>query len=221
VAFLVAACGVATSTGTPQASAQAPTPVVTASGGATNPGGSASPGASSPADSPTPGASTQPTTSAGPSASSGASASTAPGGAEACSGSDANRAFFANFAHAVSWPVFCAVLPKGWFVTAGSNRLANGGRLVIAYKGPGGATLTLSEGSFCTSAAGCIPSVADGGSTPFGSRSGLLYDLSGSGGPAWTIVVDGGRTPMWTMETHGLDQPTTVALAAALATVNG
>jgi hypothetical protein len=119
--------------------------------------------------------------------------------------------------------VFCPVLPKPWFVKTGISHVANGGSLVISYTGPGGARLTLSEGTFCTDANGCVPAVADSGSAPFGSLSGLVYDLSGlgSGSDGWAIVVDGGQSPMWKLETHGLDRATSVQLAAALAEVSG
>ena len=40
----------------------------------------------------------------------------ASGSAAACAGSDDNRAFYANAAGAVDWPVYCPVLPAGWFV---------------------------------------------------------------------------------------------------------
>jgi hypothetical protein len=219
VPLILAACGGAT--GSPSGAA---TPASSASAVASTasvaPGDTASPDASAPADSPTPGDSTSPTASDEPSASPTASAAT--GGAAACSGSDNNRTFFANFARSISWTVFCPVLPKPWFVDTGKSVLAGGGWLVISYKGgPGGAKLTLSEGSFCTDANGCVPSGADAGSVPFGSKTGLLYSLSGSGDNAWAVVVDGGQDPSWMLETHGLDQATTVALAADLAVVGG
>lgn len=146
---------------------------------------------------------------------------TPPGGAAACTGSDNNRAFYLNFAHSTPWPVFCAVLPKGWYVDSGKSVLAGGGWLKISFKNGGSTRVALSEGSFCTDANGCVPSVANAGSAPFGTLSGLVYDLSGSGAPDWAIVVDGGQTPSWMLETQGLDQATTLAFAAALAQVGG
>jgi hypothetical protein len=138
------------------------------------------------------------------------------GAAEACSGSDANRAFFAQAAGAVDWPVMCAVLPKGWFVSEGSYRKANGGKLLISYKGPGGATLSLSEGSFCTADDGCVPAGGDLGDAALGSLGGTLVGLDDGG---FAIVVNRGASPSWLMVTQGLDQPTTLALGDALAEV--
>jgi hypothetical protein len=138
------------------------------------------------------------------------------GAAAACSGSDANRSFFAAAADAVDWPVLCAVLPKGWFVSEGSYRKAGGGKLLVAYKGPGGATLSLSEGSFCASDDGCVPAGTDLGDASLGPLDGTLVGLDDGG---FAIVVDRGLRPSWLMVAQGLDQPTTVALGAALADV--
>jgi hypothetical protein len=137
--------------------------------------------------------------------------------AAACSGSDANREFYGRAAAAVDWTVLCAVLPKGWYVSAGSYRMANGGRLVIGYKGPAGATIELSEGAFCADATGCLPSGTDGGEAPLGPMTGTLVRLA-AGGSA--VVVDRGLNPSWQLVTHGLDEATSLAFAAAVAAVS-
>jgi hypothetical protein len=110
-----------------------------------------------------------------------------------------------------------ASLPKGWYVSAGSYRMANGGRLVIGYKGPAGATIELSEGAFCADATGCLPSGTDGGEAPLGPMTGTLVRLA-AGGSA--VVVDRGLNPSWQLVTHGLDEATSLAFAAAVAAVS-
>ena len=60
-----------------------------------------------------------------------------------CTGTDENREFFAQFAEAVDWPVYCPALPSGWFVGTGQWRQADGPRLEISYRGPAGAGLLL------------------------------------------------------------------------------
>ncbi len=222
VALLVAACGstLDSSSAGPTGSsatgdgpsAAASTPVETASAA---PGDSQAPASAVPGD---PTASTAPTDSQTPSGSAEPAASAVPGGADACSGSDANRAFYANLARSVSWQVFCAVLPKGWFVSSGSYRLANGGKLLISYKGPGGATLSLSEGAFCSDGSGCVPAGTDTGDAAFGSLAGTLVTVDAGG---FAIVAARGQTPSWLMVTQGLDQATTVSFGAALAEVAG
>lgn len=156
--------------------------------------------------------SVEPGGSADPSASPGASG----GPATSCSGSEANRDFYDGVAGAVDWTVLCAVLPKGWYVSTGSYRLANGGKLLIGYKGPGGATLSLSEGAFCLDESGCVPAGTDGDGVPLGPMTGMLI-RQGDGG--FSIVADRGRNPSWLLETHGLDEATTLAFGAALAVV--
>jgi hypothetical protein len=146
------------------------------------------------------------------------SPSAATTGAEACTGNAANREFFAGVASAVDWPVMCAVLPKGWFVNTGSYRLANGGRMVISYKGPGGATLALSEGAFCKDSGGCVPSGSDAGDAAFGPLGGTLVRLDDGG---FAIVVERGANPSWLLEAHGLDEATTMSFGSALHQVGG
>ena len=152
---------------------------------------------------------TEPTGSVDPS--SPPDASEAP--AATCSGIANNPNFFRNAAIAVDWTVLCASLPKGWYVSAGSYRLANGGKLVIGYKGPGGATLALSEGAFCTDDSGCVPAGTDGEDVPLGPLTGTLVRLDAGG---FAIIVDRGSNPSWLLQSHGLDEATTLAFGAVL-----
>jgi hypothetical protein len=108
------------------------------------------------------------------------------------------------------------VLPKGWHVDSGKYRLANGGFLVISYKGPNGAGLSLCEGSFA-SESGCSISGSDSGNAAFGSMAGTLVTTDAGG---FAITAARGQQPSWLMITSGLDQATTVALGAALAPVH-
>ena len=62
-----------------------------------------------------------------------------PASAAECTGTDENIAFYAEFASVVDWPVYCPVLPAGWFVGTGQWRQAEGERLEISYRGPRGA----------------------------------------------------------------------------------
>ena len=225
-ALAVAACGTGTASDTPAPSVVATTPpapsavetqptashAVPASVAPSPSGAPVGTPEPSPVDTPSARASDVPSDAPTPSAS--ATADTGP--AAACSGSADNRAFYANLAASVSWDVYCAVLPRGWFVSAGSYRLANGGKLVISYKGPAGATLTLSEGAFCTDGSGCVPSGTESGPASFGAMDGTLVATDAGG---YAIVVAKGENPSWLMTTGGLDQATTVALGQALARV--
>ncbi|HXQ96619.1 MAG TPA: hypothetical protein VN800_06820 [Candidatus Acidoferrales bacterium] len=205
---LCSACGAATATALPApsggSSAGFSAPPATGIPAA----GSANPGAASPAP-----ASAQP-----------ASASAEPGmaspsveltGASGCSGSHDNRVFFDAIAGQVTWTVYCAVLPAGWFVQAGSFSLRNGGRLDITYRGPAGALLTLIEGNVCEGqASGCPASGQDLGTASFGDQPGTLLQLaSGSG---YAIDVNSGMFPAWTATGSGLDQAAFTGFAAAL-----
>jgi hypothetical protein len=137
-------------------------------------------------------------------------------GAAACSGNASNREWFQRIARAVDWPVLCGVLPKGWFVGAGTYRLASGGKLVISYKGPGGASIVLSEGAYCLSdATACTPAGSEVGEAALGPLGGTLYETT----DGYAIVVSPGENPGWLMTTKGITREATVSLGADLAQV--
>jgi len=138
--------------------------------------------------------------------------------AAACSGSDDNRDFFADAAAALDWSVYCAVLPRGWFVGAGEYRLRGGGSLTITYKGPGGATFQLQEGAVCGDADGCAfhGDGAAAGDAPFGDKTGSLVALSDG---TWALVVDAGAPVEWVATGSGIDENQFRGLAADLAVV--
>ena len=133
-----------------------------------------------------------------------------------CTGTDDNRTFFADAAGSVDWTVVCAVLPKRWFVSTGSYRRGDGGRLTIEYKGPDGATLTLNEGAWCMEPGGCAPAGTEVGPAALGPMAGTLFALDGGG---YAIAVDQGDGISWQLETMGIGQAKTEKLAAAVVAV--
>lgn len=135
--------------------------------------------------------------------------------AAACTGSAENRAFYASVAEDVAWDVYCPVLPAGWFVDAGNFRLAGGGRLEIAYKGPAGARLEIRQGSYCRGDDDCIPTGPDAGTASFGGRPARLVDV---GDGRWLVVAEGGDVN-WEARSSGLGRDVAVSLAAAFARV--
>jgi hypothetical protein len=145
-------------------------------------------------------------------------ASAGPGVADACTGTDANRDFFESVAAAVAWPVYCPVLPGGWFVDAGEYRLAAGGRMEITYRGPGGARLELREGAFCATDDGCVPAGTELGDAPFGDLTGTLVSADDG---RWAISVDAGAPISWLAVGSGLEEATFRAYVAALTPVSG
>ena len=131
--------------------------------------------------------------------------------ADACSGSADNRNFFASAAQAFKWAVYCAVLPAGWYVNTG-NYL--GDQLTISYKGPGGVSLELKEGAYCTDGEGvCQPKVKELGPTLYGDQMGTLFTLE----PGYAVYINDGTTlPSWAAASVTLDETTFVKLVAAL-----
>ncbi len=141
------------------------------------------------------------------------------GPAAACAGSDDNRDFYAATADAVSWPVYCPVLPDGWFVTAGQYSLADGGQMEISYRGPAGASIELRQGAVCEDGL-CASSGDDLGEAAFGDRSGTIWK-DGSGFEGYSILVDPDGTPSWIFGASGLSEADARAIAADLVIVGG
>jgi hypothetical protein len=140
-----------------------------------------------------------------------------PGAADACTVSnDANREFLVRVSQAVDWTALCAVLPKHWLLLNGSYHLAHGGEVIIDYGGPGGATLNLQQGGFCSDPGGCVPAGTDQGDAALGPLAGTLVALDDGG---FAIVVDRAASPSWLMVVHGVDQATAVSLGAAMVPV--
>lgn len=121
----------------------------------------------------------------------------------ACSGTDKNRVFFLDAAQNLDWPVYCPVLPGGWFVTTGSYSQRGVGQLEIGYRGPAGATLMLHQGGFCETSDGCVPAGNDTGDATFGDQQGTLVAVDDGG---YAIVVGRAETPSWLAVATGLDE---------------
>ncbi len=109
-----------------------------------------------------------------------------PSAAADCTGTDDNRKFYSGVAESVDWTLYCPVLPAGWFVDSGEWRAANGGRMEISYRGPGGARLELHEGAFCAADASCVPDGTEDGTARFGDLEGTLIATSDGD---WAVSV--------------------------------
>ena len=133
-----------------------------------------------------------------------------------CTGTDENREFFGQFAEAVDWPVYCPALPSGWFVGTGQWRQADGPRLEISYRGPGGAGLLLQQGAYCPGNGDCVPPGEELGPTAFGDREGTLVETA----DGWAIVVDRGETPSWLLTLSGVSEAAARSIAADLVQVD-
>ena len=202
LAVTLAACNASSSTTGPASPSDGPAT------------GSASP-AGSPSDEPSSEPSDQPTVepTETPTETAGGPTSAPAGGTGACTGSSETRDFFAAFAEAESWPVYCAVLPKGWSVEKGTYRLANGGRLTISYRRRAdSARVVLDEGAVCAETNPCVPSGSDLGTTAFGDREADLSTISGG----FAAAVDETENPAWLLTGTGLDRDDFTAIAAKL-----
>jgi hypothetical protein len=206
VAALAAACGNATTTA-PSAS---PAPVAPA----TPLPGSEAPTPERVTDEPsTPEApaSEEPSPTLGPESTDGEGPITAE-----CTGTDENREFFAQFAAAVDWPVYCPALPSGWFVGTGQWRQADGPRLEISYRGPAGAGLLLQQGAYCPGEGDCVPPGDELGPTAFGDREATLVETA----DGWAIVADRGEQPSWLLTLTGVSEAAARRIAADLVQVD-
>ena len=213
-ALIAAACTTDATTPGPSAS-----PSAAPSGASASPSTSAEPSADAsltPSASPSVEPAPTPTTLATAEPSPLASGEATPGPAAACSGSADNRTFYASFAAGVPWDVYCAVLPAGWYLAAGTYRLAGIGRLEAAYHGPGGMRLSLLEGAFCTDTPeACAPSDSVIGPATLGDRDGQLVNLASD----LVLYVDPGLQPAWQVTGTGMTEEAFRAICAAFVKV--
>jgi hypothetical protein len=151
------------------------------------------------------------------SASASASAAASPTGpAGGCTGSVGNQAFFADAANKLTFAVYCAVLPKGWYLGSANYEQPSGGKLLASYKGPNGASFAISEGAFCTGgASACAPKSSTLGTGSFDGMSGELDAISGG----YAVYVDPGTTKAYQATGSGMTQATFAAYAAAVVKV--
>jgi hypothetical protein len=134
-----------------------------------------------------------------------------------CTGTDENLEFYAQFANVVEWPVYCPVLPSGWFVGTGQWRQADGPRLEISYRGPAGAGLLLQQGAYCRGGGDCVPVGDERGPTAFGDREGTLVETA----DGWAIVADRGEQPSWLLTVTGISETAARRIAGDLVQVDG
>jgi hypothetical protein len=217
IVLLVALLGACNEASAPSSAVTNPAGTASPTEGGTQPPLSAAPETAPPSEtSQTPDPGTETASPNPPEASPSASAGSGP--AAACSGSDENRDFYRTAASTLSWSVYCAVLPAGWFVDSGQYRRASGGWVQIAYRGPGGARLELHEGAFCSASDGCVPPGTDGGDASFGDKPGTFVALDDGG---WAVVVDRGEQVSWLAVGTGLDEAAFRTIAGALTLVGG
>ena len=119
----------------------------------------------------------------------------------------------------MAWPVYCAVLPDGWFLETGAYRLADGGRLEVTYRGPADVHVEIVEGNVCAGddADACAPRDAVIGPSPLGDREGELGRLANG----LVLDLDRGATPSWRATGLGLTRGGFRAICAAFLVVEG
>ena len=136
--------------------------------------------------------------------------------ATGCSGSDKNQAFFAKAAMVMAWPVYCAVLPSGWFLVNGVYHVANGGDMQAEYNGPGDVSIALVEGNACaqfgSDTNACVPRDSVIGPANLGDQVGELGQLS----QAYVLDVQRGGNPTWRVTGIGLSEADFRAICAAM-----
>lgn len=209
---LVAACAGGPDTPSPS---NAPASQSSAPPASSSPVETAAPPTAEPSDTP----STSPDESPSPS-DVGPSESPPPAGgsAAACTGSDNNRDFYVDAANALAFDVYCAVLPRGWFVDQGDYQLRSGGQLHITYKGPSGASLELLERGPCSDGDDCMPAGTEEGERTFGSLPATLVALDDGG---LMIAAEDMTKGRWLVIGRGVDEAALTKIAADLALVGG
>jgi len=140
------------------------------------------------------------------------------GALSACSGTDANRAFFQDAANKLTFTVYCASVPSGWYLSSAEYQQPGGGWVKATYRNSAGAQMAISEGAFCTTGASvCSPHDKVIGAAKFGDLSGTLDSLGPNLG--YAIYVGAGTTRGYTATGTGMTQTNLANLAASLTRV--
>jgi hypothetical protein len=138
--------------------------------------------------------------------------------ATTCTGTANVKDFWAKASTAMSWDVYCAVLPSGWHAS-GSPAGGYGepdDTIWMTYTGPSGERLRVDEGAFCTNgAATCGPGTLVGPTT-FGDMLGTLNTLSGGG---FAVYVRPGTARGYYLQGTGPSQDAIASFAAAFVKV--
>ncbi|HEX7490271.1 MAG TPA: hypothetical protein VF337_01040, partial [Candidatus Limnocylindrales bacterium] len=125
-------------------------------------------------------------------------------------------AFFSEASNALSFDVYCAVLPSSWWLSATEYRQPDGGYMTISYKNNSGAVITVGEGNFCAGVATCWDSASDLGSASFGDLPGSLKTLAGG---QFAVFVNPRTSLAYQITGKGMSQAAFVAMAAAMVKV--
>jgi hypothetical protein len=135
------------------------------------------------------------------------------GPAGGCSGGASVQPYFIDAANHLKFAVYCGAVPKGWVFKSFSNSWPGVAKMSATYAGPGGATIIIKEGAFCTtSASACSPSTGSLGTAHFGTLSGQL-DSTTTG---FAIYVNPGTAQGYTATGTSVSQATFVSIVAAL-----
>lgn len=116
----------------------------------------------------------------------------------------------------MSWSVYCAVLPAGWFLENGTYRLADGGQLEVSYRGPGDVHIAIGEGNVCDQVGSdieaCAPRDTVIGPAAMSDQTGELGQLSNG----LVLDVDRGANPSWRVTGLGLSEADFRAICARM-----
>ena len=130
--------------------------------------------------------------------------------AATCTGSDTNRAFFVDSAAKLKFPVYCAVLPKGWYLKSATYQLTNGGYFEAVYTNKT-KQVKLVEGNYCNTAPNCtLAGPITTGS--LGGLSGTLYSTT----YGFFLLDKQNPNPSYGLQATGLTQAETLSYGAAL-----
>jgi len=118
-------------------------------------------------------------------------------------------AFWTESVNHLTFPVYCAVVPSGWFFTGSelNYNTPNAGWVWATYKSSTGAQILIQEGAYCTTS--CSPGTA-GGAASIADQAGKLYTLAGGG---LAIYVNPGTAKAYTVTGTNISQATFVSFA--------
>jgi hypothetical protein len=139
--------------------------------------------------------------------------------AAACTGTAEHQAYFVNAASVLKFDVYCAALPRGWWLQGSEFDQRNGGRLIVFYTNSSSDLIQLVQGRFCDDMSTCLDGfMSTIGPAAFGDRAGTLRQYSPAP-PVYGVVVSPHNAPAYGIFGMNVSQASLVSIAAALVKV--
>lgn len=137
--------------------------------------------------------------------------------AAGCTGTADQQAYLAKAATVLDFDIYCAVLPKLWWLDQAQYNATSGGLLVVLYKNNRGDSVLVYEGKLCPDLSTCLDGGTNLGFATIGGLGGQLrlWDPT----PVYGVFVNPHHVPGYVAYGQGMSQSVFVEMTAAFVKV--